>query len=260
METGPLRISVGALGRSMPSRIHPIVKAYAYAPVHLAAAWEAGGARPSTPPPLPWCHSSDELRKRQGSSFMPPHGPTIVSGCDNAGPRCDQCVETTHPKTKAERQPSATRVISTPVRRQSRAGLPAGTLAGGCLISNAESLPLFDRDLPSRTWMRWLKRNGGADSHKRRAGHLWSARMANPVNFPKLRSEPEQNAANIGDLVQWTSGGVDQFEMPKRVRRVETREGQEWAFVEGTETAVPMSELTVVTPASAAAASPMMAL
>jgi hypothetical protein len=84
--------------------------------------------------------------------------------------------------------------------------------------------------------------------------------MANPVNFPKLRSEPEQNAANIGDLVQWTSGGVDQFEMPKRVRRVERHEGQEWAFVEGTETAVPVSELTVVTPASAAAASSMMAL
>ena len=85
--------------------------------------------------------------------------------------------------------------------------------------------------------------------------------MANPVNFPKLRNEPEQNVANIGDLVQWTSGGVDQFETPKRVRRVQMHEGQEWAFVEGTETAVRMSELTIVTPASAdATAPPMMVL
>jgi hypothetical protein len=73
-----------------PHRIHPIVTALYTRRVHLVAAWEAElGARPSTPPSMPRCHSSDELRKRQGGcSPVPPRGPTM--GCDNAGPRYDQ--------------------------------------------------------------------------------------------------------------------------------------------------------------------------
>ena len=73
-----------------PHRIHPIVTALYTRRVHLVAAWEAElGARPSTPPSMPRCHSSDELRKRQGGcSLVPPRGPTM--GCDNAGPRYDQ--------------------------------------------------------------------------------------------------------------------------------------------------------------------------
>jgi hypothetical protein len=87
--------------------------------------------------------------------------------------------------------------------------------------------------------------------------------MANPVKLPELRIEPEfKNAnngpksANTGDLVQWTSGGIDQFETPRRVRGVHRRDGEEWAFVEGTNTGVPVSELTVVTPKSGATALP----
>ena len=87
--------------------------------------------------------------------------------------------------------------------------------------------------------------------------------MANPVKLPELRIEPEfksannePKSANTGDLVQWTSGGIDQFETPRRVRGVHRRDGQEWAFVEGTNTGVPLSELTVVTPKSGATALP----
>ena len=87
--------------------------------------------------------------------------------------------------------------------------------------------------------------------------------MANPVKLPELRIEPEFKSAAIepksvdtGDLVQWTSGGVDQFETPRRVQSVHRRDGKEWAFVEGTNTGVPLSELTVVTPTSDAAAPP----
>ena len=79
--------------------------------------------------------------------------------------------------------------------------------------------------------------------------------MANPVKLPELRIEPgfkgatgEPKSADTGDLVQWTSGGVDQFETPRRVQSVHRRDGKEWAFVEGTNTGVPLSELTVVTP------------
>jgi hypothetical protein len=87
--------------------------------------------------------------------------------------------------------------------------------------------------------------------------------MANPVKLPKLRIEPEFKSADTepksvdtGDLVQWTSGGVDQFETPRRVQSVHRRNGKEWAFVEGTNTGVPLSELTVVPPTSGAAAPP----
>ena len=87
--------------------------------------------------------------------------------------------------------------------------------------------------------------------------------MANPVKLPELRIEPGFKSADIdpksvdtGALVQWTSGGVDQFETPRRVQSVHRRDGKEWAFVEGTNTGVPLSELTVVTPKSGATALP----
>jgi hypothetical protein len=87
--------------------------------------------------------------------------------------------------------------------------------------------------------------------------------MANPVKHPELRIEPEFKSANIepksaytGDLVQWTSDGIDQFETPRRVQSVHRRDGKEWAFVEGTNTGVPLSELTVVPPKSGATAAP----
>jgi hypothetical protein len=87
--------------------------------------------------------------------------------------------------------------------------------------------------------------------------------MANPVKLPELRIEPEfrtdtiePRSADTGDLVQWTSGGVDQFETPRRVRGIHQRDGKQWAFVEGTNTGVPVSELTVVTPKSEATAPP----
>ena len=87
--------------------------------------------------------------------------------------------------------------------------------------------------------------------------------MANPVKLPELRIEPafksatiEPKSADTGDLVQWTSGGVDQFETPRRVQSVHRRDGKEWAFVEGTNTGVPLSELTVVPPKSDAPSRP----
>ncbi|MEP7043845.1 MAG: hypothetical protein ABI843_12330 [Dokdonella sp.] len=48
----------------------------------------------------------------------------------------------------------------------------------------------------------------------------------------------------IGDFVQWTSGGVDQLPLPRRVTSV-AADGA-FAFVEGTATGLPVEELTVV--------------
>ena len=64
-------------------------------------------------------------------------------------------------------------------------------------------------------------------------------------------NKSEQKTVNIGDLVQWASEGVDQFNTPSRVRAVQMHDQQEWVFVEGSKTGMPVSELTVVTSASA---------
>ena len=52
---------------------------------------------------------------------------------------------------------------------------------------------------------------------------------------------------NVGNYVQWTSQGVDQFKPPRRVTRVEG----EYAFVHGSLTGIPMAELAVVDPPAA---------
>ncbi len=49
--------------------------------------------------------------------------------------------------------------------------------------------------------------------------------------------------AKVGDLIQWESNGVLQFEKPCRVRALS--DDNEWAFVEGSETGLPMSEVIV---------------
>jgi hypothetical protein len=67
----------------------------------------------------------------------------------------------------------------------------------------------------------------------------------------RMVNKLEQKTVNIGDLVQWPSDGIDQFDTPRRVRATQMQDQQEWAFVEGSKTGMPVSELTVVTSASA---------
>lgn len=55
---------------------------------------------------------------------------------------------------------------------------------------------------------------------------------------------PEQEQLpKVGDLVQWTSQGALQFEIPRQVLGISPDGG--FAFVDGTNTGIPMSELTV---------------
>jgi hypothetical protein len=60
------------------------------------------------------------------------------------------------------------------------------------------------------------------------------------------REEPPPPAAlrKVGDFVQWESQGVLQFLEPKRVREIS--DDGNWAFVDGSNTGVPVKELTVV--------------
>jgi hypothetical protein len=85
------------------------------------------------------------------------------------------------------------------------------------------------------------------------------AGLDKPGIMPPDDSAPtETPAVKVGDLVQWTSSGVDQFQTPKRILGIQTHEGKEWAFVEGEKTGVPMAELNVVAagPAGPIAATP----
>lgn len=45
----------------------------------------------------------------------------------------------------------------------------------------------------------------------------------------------------VGDNVQWELGGACQFKSPRKV--IAVSECGEWAFVEGTKTGLPVSEL-----------------
>jgi len=64
----------------------------------------------------------------------------------------------------------------------------------------------------------------------------------------KTREEEKGNPPKIGDFVQWQSLGVLQFAEPKRIRA--TSEDGLWAFVDGSETGLPVKELTVEKQAS----------
>jgi hypothetical protein len=57
--------------------------------------------------------------------------------------------------------------------------------------------------------------------------------------------------AKVGDLVQWEIDGVLQIEAPRRVRLVQEVEGTEFIAVEGSETGIPMSQVTVLDRAEA---------
>jgi len=50
----------------------------------------------------------------------------------------------------------------------------------------------------------------------------------------------------IGDVVQWESNGALQFPAPRRIRALS--DDGEWAFVDGSDTGLPIKELNIVTP------------
>ena len=54
---------------------------------------------------------------------------------------------------------------------------------------------------------------------------------------------PPSRDPRKGDVVQWTPGGIDQFEKPSEILRV----SRGFAFFEGSETGAPLSELTIIT-------------
>lgn len=83
----------------------------------------------------------------------------------------------------------------------------------------------------------YLEEAGANDSHGASGA---GARGSQP---PEGKPPLTFGGAKVGDLVQWESQGTLQFGTPQRVRFV-TDDG-EWIAVEGSETGIPMSEVTV---------------
>ena len=51
-------------------------------------------------------------------------------------------------------------------------------------------------------------------------------------------------APQVGDYVQWTSDGVDQFKPARKVTQIQDRH----VWIDGSQTGIPISEVTVVEP------------
>lgn len=76
-----------------------------------------------------------------------------------------------------------------------------------------------------------------------------SAKKSAPahVSTPPKEAAPDAEKIEIGDLVQWESGGVLRMEKPRVVRAIQDG----WAFVEESETGIPMDELILEQKSSA---------
>jgi hypothetical protein len=68
------------------------------------------------------------------------------------------------------------------------------------------------------------------------------------LDIANNKTDPEtpKPLVRVGSYVQWTSNGQHQFEAPRKVAGIQDG----WALIEGSETGVPMSELTVLDPPS----------
>lgn len=75
---------------------------------------------------------------------------------------------------------------------------------------------------------------------------------------PAAEASPDRIPAKVGDFVQWVSNGVVQFAEPRKVRAIS--DDGDWAFVEGSQTGIAMSELEIVQPPRANRAPPTLPL
>jgi hypothetical protein len=86
--------------------------------------------------------------------------------------------------------------------------------------------------------MSYLEEIGVSESH---GGGQPPPGNSNPGATPEV----VYGGAGVGDLVQWESEGALKLEAPVRVRALQTLDGKEWVFVEGSETGIPMEQVIV---------------
>lgn len=76
---------------------------------------------------------------------------------------------------------------------------------------------------------------------------LTGAPTIGPKEEEKFDGDPaERPIPEVGDTIQWESGGVLRMDGPRKVRAKQEHEGSWWVFVEGSETGIPMSEAVVL--------------
>jgi hypothetical protein len=108
---------------------------------------------------------------------------------------------------------------------------------------------------PSETNLRaYLIKNGFSEDAARTATAVYLSTLEfvekETSGYTTQSGSGTPQPVKIGDYVQWESAGQLQFEIPRRVREI--ADGGEFAFVEGSETGVPMNELTIQSPPSGA--------
>lgn len=84
--------------------------------------------------------------------------------------------------------------------------------------------------------MQYIESLGASDSHGKG--------VDNGSEFPS-ESDTNTGGAKVGDLVQWEMEGNLQLAEAARVRAVQTHDGKEWVFVDGSETGLPMEQVIV---------------
>lgn len=75
----------------------------------------------------------------------------------------------------------------------------------------------------------------------------YSAAESDGLNADEESDQPpkDQPKVEVGDLVQWESGGVLSFEKPRLVRAIQEHDSAQWVFVDGSETGIPMNEVII---------------
>jgi len=69
-----------------------------------------------------------------------------------------------------------------------------------------------------------------------------SVQMPGEVKKPEVVEPQPAEGLKIGDAVQWTSQGVDQFDSPRKITSIS--DDGKYAFVEGTNTGIPIEQLS----------------
>lgn len=62
-----------------------------------------------------------------------------------------------------------------------------------------------------------------------------------------VEQSPPVEKPQVGDIIQWTINGADQFPTPQRVVAIQPHDGKDWLFVESSTTGIPMEQATVTT-------------
>jgi hypothetical protein len=97
----------------------------------------------------------------------------------------------------------------------------------------------------------FLQESGANESH----GTSSPKGADSPLPKQSEEGSTVYGGAKVGDLIQWEVGGALQMEKPMRVRAV-SEDGQ-WVLVDGSESAVPMSEVIIEERPAAAAVPPV---